>query len=265
METTHTFGIDLLIRKCKYNKKQGFIYARITVDEERVEISTKEKIDVATWDPDKEIVKGKTIEVKEINQHLDDIRHKIKSKYRMLKESESLITAEKVKEAYEGILACQKGHTLAELTAYYKKIWESKMKIGGFKNYKTTIDYLTKYYGFDLAKELAKHPIKELASKQDKAKLMESLQRGNRQAVTFIKEGTEQRMFIEANPRFKSLNIYDSSMQRVHSQSQKEKNAPEQSVKQETKKESRKQGADEGEDFDQPKQKRNRRKGQSIS
>ncbi|HZH65467.1 MAG TPA: Arm DNA-binding domain-containing protein, partial [Flavisolibacter sp.] len=116
METTHTFGIDLLIRKCKHKKKQGFIYARITVDQERAEISTKEKIDVAAWDPDKEIVKGKTIEVKEINQHLDDIRHKIRSKYRMLKESESLITAEKVKEAYEGILACQKGHTLAELT-----------------------------------------------------------------------------------------------------------------------------------------------------
>lgn len=120
-------------------------------------------------------------------------------------------------------------------------------------------------YGFDLAKELSKHPIKELASEQDKARLMESLQRGNRQAVTFIKEGSEQRMYIEANPRFKTLNIYDSSMQRVHSQSQKEKNDPEQSVKQDTKKESRKQGADEEEGFDQPKQKRSRKKGQSIS
>lgn len=67
MESTHTFGIDLLIRKCKHNKKQAFIYARITVDEERAEISTKEKIDVAAWDANKEIVKGKTIEVKEIN------------------------------------------------------------------------------------------------------------------------------------------------------------------------------------------------------
>lgn len=143
MVTTHTFGIDLLIRKCKYNKKQAFIYARITIDEDRAEISTKEKIDVAAWDPHKEIVKGKTIEVKEINQHLDDIRYKIKSKYRMLKENESLITAEKVKEAYEGIHACLKGHTLVELTTYYKKIWEGKIKKGGFKNYKTTIDYLT--------------------------------------------------------------------------------------------------------------------------
>jgi hypothetical protein len=133
------------------------------------------------------------------------------------------------------------------------------------KNGNYQLKHYHQNYGFDLTKELAKHPIKELGSEQDKARLMESLQRGNRQAVTFIKEGGEQRMFIEANPRFKSLNIYDSSMQRVHSQSQKERNAPEQSVKQETKKESRKQRADEGEDFTEPKQKRSRRKGQTIS
>jgi hypothetical protein len=120
-------------------------------------------------------------------------------------------------------------------------------------------------YGYDLEKELAKLPVKELGSEQEKIRVMESLQRGNRQAVTFNKEGTEQRMYIEANPRFKSINVYDSSMQRVHSQSQKEKDAPEHSVKQDAKKENRKQEADEGEVFDQPKQKRSRRKGQSIS
>jgi hypothetical protein len=122
-----------------------------------------------------------------------------------------------------------------------------------------------KNYGFDLAKELAKHPIKELTGEQDKERLMESLQKGNRQAVTFTKEGNEQQMFIEANPRFKSLNIYDSSMRRVHSQSQKEKIAPERSVKQDAKSESRKQGADEGEGLAEPKQKRSRRKNQSIT
>ena len=35
-----------------------------------------------------------------------------------------------------------KGHKLKELLAYYKKIWEQKLKNGGFKNYKTTIKYL---------------------------------------------------------------------------------------------------------------------------
>ncbi len=72
-------------------------------------------------------------------------------------------------------------------------------------------------------------------------------------------------MYVEANPRFKALNVYDSSMQRVHSQSQKEKSVPEQSVKHEAKKEKQKQGADDEGGFAEPKQKHSRKKGQSIS
>jgi hypothetical protein len=120
-------------------------------------------------------------------------------------------------------------------------------------------------YGFDLEKELAKHPIKELTNEQEKVKLIESLQKGNRQAVTFSKDGNEQRIFIEANPRFKSLNVYDSNMQLVHSQSQKEKNTPEQSVKQEANKESQKEADDGSEGVPKTKQKPSRKKGQSIS
>ncbi len=44
MRTTHSFGIDFLIRRCKDNKRKALIYARITVDEERREISVKEQI-----------------------------------------------------------------------------------------------------------------------------------------------------------------------------------------------------------------------------
>ena len=120
-------------------------------------------------------------------------------------------------------------------------------------------------YGFDLEKELAKHPIKELANEQEKGRLIESLQKGNRQAVTVVKEGTEQRVYIEASPRFKSLNIYDSSLQKVNSQSQEPKSVRQQSVKQEATKEGRKHDAgEEGEGFGPTKQKRNRKKGQSI-
>ncbi|MFL5746150.1 MAG: Arm DNA-binding domain-containing protein, partial [Niastella sp.] len=145
MESTHTFAIDFLIRRCKDDKKKAYIFARITVDEERAEISTKERIDANNWDSDKETVKGKSIEVKEINQHIEDIRHKIRSKYRTLKETEALITAESVKQAYLGIHSSQKGHTLKELTEYYKKIWEDKLKKDGFKNYKTTIEYVNHF------------------------------------------------------------------------------------------------------------------------
>ncbi len=70
-------------------------------------------------------------------------------------------------------------------------------------------------YGYDLKEALAKHPIKELAIEQDRSKLIDSLQKGNRQSVTFEQNGQETKRFIEANPQFKTINIYDQAMQRV--------------------------------------------------
>jgi site-specific recombinase XerD len=145
MRTTHSFGVDFLIRRCKDNRKQGLIYARITVDEDRKEISLKERIIAEDWDPDREVVKGRTETVKSLNQHIDDVRFKIKEKYRILCEKEGLITAETVKQAYLGVHAQLKGHQLTELLKYYTKIWKPKLKPGGFKNIKTTIEYLERF------------------------------------------------------------------------------------------------------------------------
>jgi hypothetical protein len=55
MKTTHSFSIDFLIRRCRKNKKRALIYARITIDEERKEISIKEQIDGADWDNKKKL------------------------------------------------------------------------------------------------------------------------------------------------------------------------------------------------------------------
>jgi len=70
-------------------------------------------------------------------------------------------------------------------------------------------------YGFDLDQVLAKHPIKELGHEDYKSNLLDSLKKGNRQSVTFIHDGAEQKNYIEANPKFKTINIYDSNMQRL--------------------------------------------------
>lgn len=141
MDTT-TFGVSFLIRKCKANKKRADIYARITIDGDEKEFSTKEQISVSTWDSGKSKVKGNSVEVKSINEHLDNIMLSIKNKYRKLLDDGRLVTAETVRDAHLAIQAELKGDKLKELLAYYKEIWELKLKNGGFKNYKTTIKYL---------------------------------------------------------------------------------------------------------------------------
>jgi hypothetical protein len=63
-------------------------------------------------------------------------------------------------------------------------------------------------YGYDLEKVLEKYPIRELQEEKTKAELYRSLQRGNRQSVTFDKPAKSEKMYIEANPMFKTINIY---------------------------------------------------------
>jgi hypothetical protein len=120
-------------------------------------------------------------------------------------------------------------------------------------------------YGYNIEQALAKLPIKELASDIDKAALIRSLEKGNRQAVTFVQEGKEQRHFIEANPQYKNITVYDGNMQRVvNSQAQKEKESQGQSVKQDSKKEV-KAGDDESDAVPKNGQKSKKKRGVSVS
>lgn len=70
-------------------------------------------------------------------------------------------------------------------------------------------------YGFNLEAAVAKYNIKELTDPETKKSLLESLERGNRQAVTLSDGVKEVRIFIEASPQYKSLNMYDSHMNKV--------------------------------------------------
>jgi len=67
-------------------------------------------------------------------------------------------------------------------------------------------------YGYDLEAELKKHPIKELSNDAYKDELIGSLKKGNVQSATFIKDGQEVRQYVEANPQYKNINLYDASM-----------------------------------------------------
>ena len=67
-------------------------------------------------------------------------------------------------------------------------------------------------YGFDLPRELEKFPISDLQYPDSKEYLIASLERGNRHDVTFMLEQGSRQVSLEANPKFKSVAIYDGSM-----------------------------------------------------
>lgn len=121
-------------------------------------------------------------------------------------------------------------------------------------------------YGYDLEAVLSKHPIRELSNEEYKSNLMDSLKKGNLQSATFQSNGAEQKQYIEANPQFKTINIYDNSMRRVDNRQSKKEQQSEgesQSVKQDGKKEKQTPAEDDGPEI--PKASNKRKKRQSIS
>ncbi|KFF17736.1 hypothetical protein [Flavobacterium hydatis] len=70
-------------------------------------------------------------------------------------------------------------------------------------------------YGYDLEKALQQLPLKKLSNKTEADQLKDALKQGNRQPVTLIKNGNEHRFYIEANPQFKSVNIYDEHSRKI--------------------------------------------------
>jgi hypothetical protein len=72
-------------------------------------------------------------------------------------------------------------------------------------NYKTK--QYSAHYGYDLERVLDTYPIVELQQEDTRAALIRSLQRGNLQMITLNKPKKLEKMFIEANPMHKTINI----------------------------------------------------------
>jgi hypothetical protein len=100
--------------------------------------------------------------------------------------------------------------------AWLKMDFKEADEKGNFK-----LNHYHQNYGYDLEASLAKHSIKELETPKQKEDLINSLKKGNIQSVTFVIGAEERKQYIEANPHFKTINVYDGSMQRINDRESK--------------------------------------------
>jgi hypothetical protein len=72
-------------------------------------------------------------------------------------------------------------------------------------------NYKYKYFRsenrYDLAKVLANYKLREMEDEETREMLFRSLRRGNLHPVTLMKSNKTERLFIHANPQFKTINI----------------------------------------------------------
>lgn len=128
-------------------------------------------------------------------------------------------------------------------------------------------------FGFDLKAAVSKYAIAELADADKEKTLLQSLQKGNIQSVSFERDGSITKMFIEANPKFKTVTVYDAQLKRM----QKEELAQYQSVQQSPGREKKEEQKEElkpdkkkdikqttSDDLAGPKKKNTSKKGMSV-
>lgn len=79
-------------------------------------------------------------------------------------------------------------------------------------NYKTK--EFPQSYGYNIEKALSQLPLKIL-DQLALSELITSLKDGRREEAILLKDGQEQKVFIEANPQYRSLNIYSESLKKI--------------------------------------------------
>jgi hypothetical protein len=70
-------------------------------------------------------------------------------------------------------------------------------------------------YGYDLSKAVQQLPIKELKNESSRQQLFDGLANGERQNVTIRVNGKDNILSIEANPQFKTINIFNDKNEKI--------------------------------------------------
>ncbi|MFI3321733.1 MAG: site-specific integrase, partial [Rikenellaceae bacterium] len=148
-----TFRVLFYLRKNYLNKEgKTSIMIRVTVNSVRVQFSSKIDIAPNMWDLHTSRMIGKSAEAKTINAELDNIKTAITNHFRDISTRETSVTAEKVRNAFLGIVA--KGETLLQI--FDKHIDDCEKLVGISKSkatlqkYKVTrkrvVEFMTKRY-----------------------------------------------------------------------------------------------------------------------
>lgn len=144
MRSSNTFGIQFVIRLSKLQKTDpATVFARISVNGRRCEISLKKKINPQNWDDVKGKARGTKDEVRKLNEHIERVRTLIADGYHALVQQKKVVTVDAVKALFLG--NHENEMTLIRLGEYHNSEMKDKLANGTMKNYYTTQKYIAKF------------------------------------------------------------------------------------------------------------------------
>lgn len=143
MQTSRTFSIHFWLNATKKKEDIAPLYARITVNGKRAEISLKRYLSVTYWDNKTKKAKPRTPNASALNAYLDQVYADLLECQKQLLSEFKLVTAKAIKARYVGEDDEQK--TLMDLVEYHNTNMKTVLKFGIMKNYYTTERYLKKF------------------------------------------------------------------------------------------------------------------------
>ncbi len=143
MQTNNTFSIIFFTRKSRSIANRLSIYARITVNGKRSEISLKRTVLLREWDNAKNRGRGSSYKIRVLNAYLDQVYSQLLDCHKQLLEEDKIVSSNAIKARYLGEDDNQK--TLRELITYHNINMLSVLKPGTMKNYYTTERYLNRF------------------------------------------------------------------------------------------------------------------------
>ncbi len=140
---TNTFNVLFHLRNSSAKEDRLPIYARITVNGKRIELSVKQMIHTEDWNEDRGIANPKKEECRKLNNYLEQLRSSFVACYREMSLQKKVITTETFKKEYYG--EHNDEYSLCKLMNYHNIEMKEAFCWGTMKNYFTTQKYLEKF------------------------------------------------------------------------------------------------------------------------
>lgn len=143
MRASNTFSIHFWLQISRAINNKALLYARVTVNQKRVNISLKRKIPLNLWDAKAKKVIGSSREARLINQFLTQVNADLFQCYQDLKSQDILITAKLFKAAY--LNENNSSKTLQELLEYHRAKIKGTLATGSIRNFGVTENYINRF------------------------------------------------------------------------------------------------------------------------
>lgn len=140
MKTTNTFSILFWLKHANAKNGKAPLYARITVNGRRAELSLKRKLSITDWDTNKNKLKGLSDETKQLNHYIKQVNTQLFESYQKLKRENKLVTSSIIKSSFLG--NDESSHALSDIIEYHNEHMKSTLRWGTQKNYYTTHKYI---------------------------------------------------------------------------------------------------------------------------